>query len=123
MRDKSLFDLLTIDSANGDDAEGVPVVRVKPSYNKALAHDLVQYRNFIEGGQLITLDFFSLNDYLHLLRDISQELGVLKGAHAMVGHWMSDCSPTIWSSCTLGVRLINLSALLRSHTHGHILRL
>ena len=70
------LDFLEIDS-NAD-----PTIVVAPEKRKDLLRVLKAYKSVHAAGTLLTLTFTTVNDYLWLLRAISQELSVL-GRRAM----------------------------------------
>ena len=70
------LDFLEIES-NPDKPSDPPSITVTPSKRDDLLQVLTTYKSVHQAGLLHTLTFVTVNDYLWLLRAISQELSVL----------------------------------------------
>ena len=75
------LDLLEIDEPLEGSA-AVPSISVIPSKRAHLLEVLKTYKSVQKAGAMLTLSFVTVNDYLWLLRAVSQELSVL-GKDAM----------------------------------------
>jgi len=75
------LDLLEIDEPPEGSA-AAPSISVIPSKRDHLLGVLETYKSVQKAGTMLTLNFVTVNDYLWLLRAISQELSVL-GKDAM----------------------------------------
>jgi len=64
--------------ANAECGGSLPSISVTPSKRADLLSVLSQYKQVHEEGTLHTLTFLSVNDYLWLLRAVSQVLGRLQ---------------------------------------------
>jgi len=70
------LDFLDIDPPEGEGA--TPRISVTPNKRDDLLQVLTVYKNVHALGTLHTLTFVTVNDYLWLLRAVSQEMAVLK---------------------------------------------
>jgi len=71
------LDFLDIEG-DAESESSPPRISVTPSKRADLLSVLTQYKSVHELGTLHTLTFVTVNDYLWLLRSVSQELAVLK---------------------------------------------
>ncbi len=58
-------------------ASATPDITVRPGEREQLLQVLSAYKAVQRAGTLLTLTFITVNDYLWLLRAVSQEMGVL----------------------------------------------
>jgi len=70
------LDFLEIEP-NPDKSSGLKDITVTPSKRDDLLDVLTAYKSVQQSGRLHTLTFVTVNDYLWLLRAVSQELSVL----------------------------------------------
>jgi phosphopantothenate-cysteine ligase len=70
------LDFLDIES-NPDKTRDTPKITATPSKNDDLLEVLTAYKSVQQAGLLHTLTFVTVNDYLWLLRAVSQELSTL----------------------------------------------
>jgi phosphopantothenate-cysteine ligase len=70
------LDFLEIE-AKPDDSSNPPRITATPSEYDDLLEVLTAYKSVQQAGSLHTLTFVSVNDYLWLLRALSQELSIL----------------------------------------------
>ncbi len=68
------LDFLGIDQADGSE----PQISVTPDKRTHLLEVLTAYKSVHASGTLLTLTFVTVNDYLWLLRAVSQELSVMR---------------------------------------------
>lgn len=72
------LDFLDIDDTSpSTDASSSSQISVRPSERAQLLEVLTTYKAVQRAGTLFTLTFVTVNDYLWLLRAVSQEMGVL----------------------------------------------
>ncbi|KAI1782966.1 phosphopantothenate-cysteine ligase [Ganoderma leucocontextum] len=64
-------------STSPSSASAAPEITVRPSERAQLLEVLSTYKAVQRAGTLLTLTFVTVNDYLWLLRAVSQEMGVL----------------------------------------------
>jgi len=71
------LDFLEIEPSN-DSSDSTPRISVTPEKRADLLEVLTVYKTVQAAGTLFTLSFVTVNDYLWLLRAVSQELSVLR---------------------------------------------
>ncbi|PPQ81403.1 hypothetical protein CVT26_007676 [Gymnopilus dilepis] len=71
------LDFLDIEPPQPEDAEPTPRISVTPNKREDLLQVLTAYKTVHAQGTLHTLTFVTVNDYLWLLRAVSQEMAVL----------------------------------------------
>lgn len=73
------LDFLEIEPpSSSDDPQSIPQICVTPEKRPDLLSVLTAYKSVQSSGSLHTLTFVTVNDYLWLLRAISQELSTLR---------------------------------------------
>ena len=71
------LDFLDIDEATASASSSSSNITVRPAERAQLLEVLSTYKAVQRAGTLLTLTFVTVNDYLWLLRAVSQEMGVL----------------------------------------------
>lgn len=77
------LDFLEIEQATSPEDSNPRVISVTPEKRQDLLEVLTVYKNVQASGTLHTLTFVTVNDYLWLLRAVSQELSILLKRKAM----------------------------------------
>ena len=71
------LDFLDVSDSPAPGSNGAPDITVRPAERAQLLEVLSAYKTVQRAGTLLTLTFVTVNDYLWLLRAVSQEMGVL----------------------------------------------
>ena len=77
------LDFLEIDQASSEDSSTNPRISVTPEKRQDLLEILTAYKSVQASRTLHTLTFVTVNDYLWLLRAVSQELSISLKRKAM----------------------------------------